>query len=154
LSVHVRLLRMGAKKRPFYRIVAVDSRRARDGSYLENLGTYNPITTPAEVIVREQQLSQWLDRGAEPSETVRSLLTQIGYMEKRERAKRGEDVSEVALRTTINERKKTTRKMKKASLAAEAATTAPEAASPETPSEAPAAEEKQGEETETKESTE
>jgi small subunit ribosomal protein S16 len=105
---------MGAKKRPFYRIVAADSRRARDGRFLENLGTYNPICKPAEVKVQEDKLTYWFDQGAQPSDTVKSLLTQIGFNEKYEKAKRGEDVSEIVLKTTIKERKKKTRKMKKA----------------------------------------
>ena len=109
---------MGAKKRPYYRIVAADSRRARDGRFLERLGTYNPITKPAEVTVAEDKLIKWLDQGATPSDTVSSLLTQIGFTEKYQKAKRGEDVSEIALKTIITERKKKTRKMKKAAVAA------------------------------------
>ena len=111
---------MGAKKRAFYRIVAADSRRARGGSYLENLGTYNPITKPAEVKVSEEGLIRWLDRGAVPTDTVWSLLRQIGFSTKYHQYKKGEDVSEVTLKTTITERPKKTRKMKKAAVAAEA----------------------------------
>ena len=116
MAVHLRLKRMGAKKRPFYRIVAADSRRSRDGRFLEIVGTYNPITKPAEVTVAEDKLTKWLDDGAIPSDTVGSLLTQIGFTEKYLKAKKGEDVSEVTLRTTITERKKKTRKMKKATV--------------------------------------
>jgi small subunit ribosomal protein S16 len=118
LAVHIRLRRIGAKKRPFYRIVAADSRRARDGRFLEVLGTYNPITQPAELSVIEERLTKWLDDGAVPSDTVSSLLTQIGFVEKYEKAKRGEDVSDMTLKTTITERKKKTRKSKKATVAA------------------------------------
>jgi small subunit ribosomal protein S16 len=121
LAVHLRLRRMGAKKRAFYRIVAIDSRRARGGSYLENLGTYNPITKPAEIKVSEEGLTRWLNQGAIPTDTVRSLLTQIGYTVKYEKIKKGEDVSEITLKTTIKERPKKTRKMKKAAVAAAAA---------------------------------
>jgi len=117
LPVHIRLRRMGAKKRPFYRIVAADSRRARDGRFLEILGTYNPITKPAEVQVFEDRVTKWLDRGAIPSDTVSSLLTQIGYTQKYHKAKKGEDTSEITLKTTIRERPKKTRKMKKAAVA-------------------------------------
>lgn len=124
MPVHVRLQRKGAKKRPFYRIVAVDSRRARNSRYLENLGTYDPIKTPAEVNIFEDKMTKWLNEGAQPTDTVRSLLTQIGFVEKYEKAKAGEDVSEIALKTTIKERKKRTRKMKKAAVAAETAKTA------------------------------
>ncbi len=122
MAVHIRLRRMGAKKRPFYRIVAADSRRARDGRFLEVLGTYNPITVPAEISVHEDKLTKWLNEGAVPSDTVSSLLTQIGFVEKYHKAKAGADVSEIELRTTIKERKKKTRRIKKAALAqAEAA---------------------------------
>lgn len=117
MPVHLRLLRKGTKKRAFYRIVAADSRRARDGRFLEILGTYNPITKPAEVVVAEDKISKWLDDGAVPSQTVRSLFTQIGFLEKYAKAKKGDDVSEIALKTTIKERQKKTRKMKKAAVA-------------------------------------
>jgi small subunit ribosomal protein S16 len=109
---------MGAKKRPFFRIVAADSRKARDGRFLETLGTYNPITKPAEIKVAEDRISKWLDDGATPSSTVGTLLTQIGFIEKYQKAKRGEDVSTIALKTVIKERPKKTRKMKKAAVAA------------------------------------
>lgn len=113
---------MGAKKRPFYRIVAIDSRRARDGKYLENLGTYNPITKPAEVHVFEDKLVKWFNDGAQPSNTVHALLSQIGFLSKYEKIKKGEDVSEIELKTQIKERPKKTRQMRKAALAkAEAA---------------------------------
>jgi len=108
---------MGTKKRPFYRIVAADSRRARDGSFLEILGTYNPIPKPAEVKVFEERVTKWLDRGAVPSDTVGSLLTQIGFTQKYHKAKKGEDTSEISLKATIRERPKKTRKMKKAAVA-------------------------------------
>jgi small subunit ribosomal protein S16 len=138
LAVHIRLRRMGKKKRPFYRIVAAESRRARDGRFLEVLGTYNPIEVPAVVTVREERLSYWLSEGAEPSDTVSSLLTQIGFIDKYRKARTGADVTEVALKTTIKERKKKTRRAKKAAAvkaqAAEAeAAAAVEAASNEKP---------------------
>ena len=116
---------MGTKKRPFYRIVAADSRRARDGRFLEKLGTYNPIATPAEVKVAEDKLVYWLEQGATPSETVKSLLTQIGFTEKYHKRRRGEDVSTIALKTAIREGKKRTRKVKKAALAPKAQAEAP-----------------------------
>ncbi|UCG62213.1 MAG: 30S ribosomal protein S16 [Candidatus Zixiibacteriota bacterium] len=117
MAVHLRLLRTGAKKQPYYRIVATDSRRSRDGRFLEIVGTYNPIAKPAEVKVFEDKLTTWLNQGAQPTDTVRSLLTQIGFIEKYSKAKRGEDVTEMALKTTINERPKKTRKMRKAAVA-------------------------------------
>ena len=109
---------MGAKKRAFYRIVAADSRRARNGRFLEVLGTYNPLTKPAVINVHEDKLTNWLNEGAQPSDTVGSLLTQIGFIEKYEKAKKGQDVTEVILKQHITERKKKTRKMKKAILVA------------------------------------
>ena len=118
LSEHIRLTRKGKKKQPFYRIVAIDSRRARDGRFLETIGTYDPVVTPASVSVKEDRLTAWLNDGAQPSNTVSSLLTQIGFLEKYELAKQGKDVSEMELKTTIAERKKRTRKMKKAAAAA------------------------------------
>jgi small subunit ribosomal protein S16 len=108
---------MGARKRPFYRIVAADSRRARDGRFLEILGTYNPIAKPAEVKVFEERVTRWLDDGAIPSDTVSSLLTQIGFTAKYHKAKRGEETADISLKTTITERRKKTRKMKKAAVA-------------------------------------
>ncbi len=121
MAVHLRLLRRGTKKRPFYRIVAADSRRARDGRFLEIVGTYDPITNPAEVAVAEEKVTKWLNEGAIPTDTVRSLFTQIGFLEKYEKANKGEDVSEMTLRTTIKERQKKTRKMKKAAIVTEEA---------------------------------
>lgn len=119
MAVHVRLRRMGAKKRPFYRIVAIDSRRARDAVYLDNLGTYNPIEKPAVIKVHEDRLIKWFDQGAQPSDTVHALLSQIGFLAKYEEYKKGKDVSEIELKTTIKERPKKTRQMKKAALKAE-----------------------------------
>ena len=141
MAVHIRLRRTGKKRQPYYRIVATDSRRARDGRFLEALGHYSPVDQPASVIVKEDRIMHWLDDGAEPSDTVRSLLSQIGFMEKYEKVKRNEDVSDMVLETTITERKKKTRKMKKAAVkAAEAAAdtaaeteTKEEAAAEETP---------------------
>lgn len=129
MAVHLRLLRMGAKRQPYFRIVAADSRRARDGRFLEIIGTYNPITKPAEVKIFEDKVTRWFDEGAEASDTVKSLLSQIGFIEKYNRAKKGEDVSAVELKSSITERRKKTRKMKKAAVAAEktAAAEAPKA---------------------------
>ncbi len=74
MSVHLRLFRMGAKKKPFYRIVAADSRRARDGRYVEAVGTYDPLKDPAEVTLNEERVIDWLNKGAQPTQTVRNLL--------------------------------------------------------------------------------
>lgn len=82
MAVKLRLLRMGAKKRPFYRIVAADSRTKRDGKYIELVGTYNPIATPAEVKINEEVALKWLNQGAIPTDTVKSLFRQNGINEK------------------------------------------------------------------------
>ena len=118
MAVHLRLRRVGTHKRPFYRIVAADSRRSRDGRFLELLGTYDPVLKPATIDLAEDRIAQWLDQGAVPSDTVGSLLAQIGFTEKYLRGKKGEDVTQLALRKTITERPKKTRRMKKASVAA------------------------------------
>ena len=131
MAVHIRLRRTGAKKQAHYRIVAADSRSPRDGRFLERLGTYNPIAKPAQVSVFEDKLTKWLDEGAVPSHTVKSLLTQIGFTEKYLKAKKGEDVSEITLKATIKERAKKTRRMKKAAVAEAKSAPAAEA-SPET----------------------
>ena len=80
MAVKLRLKRMGAKKRPFYRIVAADSRSPRDGKFIEVVGTYNPITEPAEVKVNEELALKWLQNGAIPTDTVRDLLRKQGVM--------------------------------------------------------------------------
>jgi small subunit ribosomal protein S16 len=74
VAVRIRLRRMGAKKRPFYRVVVADSRAPRDGRFIETLGTYNPLITPAEVKLNAEKVQLWLSRGAQPSGTVRRLL--------------------------------------------------------------------------------
>jgi small subunit ribosomal protein S16 len=74
VAVRIRLRRMGAKKRPFYRVVVADSRAPRDGRFIETLGTYNPLITPAEVKLNAEKVQLWLSRGAQPSDTVRRLL--------------------------------------------------------------------------------
>ena len=79
MAVRIRLTRKGAKKRPFYRIVVADSEAPRDGKFLEIIGTYNPLTDPAEVQIDPERLRVWLDRGAQPSDTVRSLIKQKGF---------------------------------------------------------------------------
>lgn len=108
---------MGAKKRPIYRIVAIDSRRARDGRFVDMMGSYNPITKPAKITIDEQKVYKWLGQGATPSDTVHTLFSQIGLNEKWELIKQGKDASGLEVKTTITERKKKTRKAKAASAA-------------------------------------
>jgi len=79
MSVKIRLARHGAKKRPFYRIVVADNESPRDGRYLENVGTYNPLKEPVEVSVQEERIRYWMDQGAIPSDTVKSLLKKEGF---------------------------------------------------------------------------
>lgn len=82
MAVKLRLKRMGAKQKPFYRIVAADSRSPRDGRFIEIVGTYNPVKKPAEVTVNEELALKWLNNGAQPTETVRSILSKEGIMTK------------------------------------------------------------------------
>lgn len=71
---------MGAKKSPFYRIVAADSRAPRDGRFIEMLGTYNPTVNPAQVTIKEEEVLKWLNNGAQPSDTVKNLLSKQGIL--------------------------------------------------------------------------
>lgn len=82
MAVKLRLKRMGAKKRPFYRIIAADSRSPRDGRFIEEIGYYNPIEVPAIVKIDEEKALAWLNNGAIPTDTVRDLLSQEGIMKK------------------------------------------------------------------------
>ena len=110
MSLKIRLRRMGAKKRPFYRIVAIDSRKARDGRFVEILGWYNPIDIPAKVKLHEEKIYQHLDNGAQVSDTVSSLFRQTGLIEKYQKTKKGEDVSDIVLSETIKEKSKKKKK--------------------------------------------
>ena len=76
--VKIRLRRMGAKKAPFYRIVVADSRYPRDGRFIEEIGTYNPVVSPAELKVDVERAQAWIKTGAQPTETVRDLLKKAG----------------------------------------------------------------------------
>ena len=82
MAVRIRLSRMGSTKRPFYRIVVADSRSPRDGRFVEVIGTYNPRTEPVAVQVNSERLQTWLKQGAEPTDTVRSLLKKKGLLAK------------------------------------------------------------------------
>lgn len=81
MSVKIRMRRMGAKKVPFYRIVVADSRAPRDGRCIEEIGYYNPLVEPVELKVDVEKAKKWLANGAQPSETVRSLLKKSGVLE-------------------------------------------------------------------------
>ena len=79
MSVKIRLARHGGNKTPFYRIVVADNKSPRDGRYLENVGTYNPLKDPAEVSIKNERIRYWIDKGARPSDTVKSLLKKEGF---------------------------------------------------------------------------
>ncbi len=89
MAVKLRLKRMGAKKAPYYRLVVADSRSPRDGRFIDTVGTYNPLTTPAEVKIDEEKAMKWLNNGAIPTDTVKNLLSKAGIMEKFHNAKQG-----------------------------------------------------------------
>lgn len=82
MAVRMRLARHGATKRPFYRIVVADSESPRDGRYLENVGTYNPLQDPAQVTLKTDRVLYWLQQGAIPTDTVKSLLKKQGVTAK------------------------------------------------------------------------
>ena len=82
MSVKIRLTRMGSKKKPFYRINVADSRAPRDGKFIETVGTYNPLIAENQVTLKEERIMEWLNNGAQPSDTVRNILSNAGIMKK------------------------------------------------------------------------
>ena len=74
MAVKIRLRRMGAKKAPFYRVVVADSRYPRDGRFIEEIGYYNPLTNPADIKINAEKATEWLAKGAQPTDTVKALL--------------------------------------------------------------------------------
>lgn len=87
MAVKLRLKRMGAKKKPFYRVVAADSRSPRDGRFIENIGTYNPLN--GEINIKEEIAMKWLNNGAIPTDTAKNVLSKAGIMTKFHNEKRG-----------------------------------------------------------------
>ena len=81
MAVKIRLNRMGAKKAPFYRVVVADSRYPRDGRFIEELGHYNPTTNPVDIKIDIEKAQTWIKNGAQPTETVKSLLKKAGMTE-------------------------------------------------------------------------
>ena len=81
MAVKMRLRRMGAKKAPFYRVIVADSRSPRDGRFIEEIGYYNPLTSPAEIKIDAEKAKKWIDNGAQPTETVKSLLKKSGIVD-------------------------------------------------------------------------
>ncbi len=112
MAVKLRLRRMGKKKQPVYKVVAADSRSPRDGKFIEAIGLYNPKTEPATVDIKESRALYWLGVGAQPTDTVKNLLTHQGILLKRELMKKG--LSEEQVNVKLDEWKK----LKEANLAA------------------------------------
>lgn len=130
MSVKLRLRRMGNINRPYYRLVAIDTRMRRDGRSIEELGSYDPLKKPATVNLKEEPILSWLNRGAEPSPTVRELLRQRGILLKWELMRAGVSAQEATQRvaTALDKqvaRPKKTRLSKKAQAKAAAAGGAP-----------------------------
>lgn len=124
--VKLRLRRMGKKKQPIYKVVAADARSPRDGKFLEAVGTYNPLTNPHSIDLKEDRVMYWLNVGAQPTLTVKSILSQQGILLKRDLTKRGLSEDKVAARleewTKLKEAKgfkKTTKKEVKKETVAE-----------------------------------
>jgi small subunit ribosomal protein S16 len=80
MAVKIRLKRMGAKKKPFYRIVVADSRSPRDGKFIEEIGYYNPLTNPADIKLDKEKTEKWIANGAQPTDTVKSLIKKSGII--------------------------------------------------------------------------
>jgi small subunit ribosomal protein S16 len=80
MAVKIRLKRMGAKKKPFYRIVVADSRSPRDGKFIEELGYFDPLKEPAEIKINEEKAKSWISNGAQPTDTVKALLKKSGVL--------------------------------------------------------------------------
>ncbi len=83
MAVKIRLTRMGDKKSPFYRVVVADSRSPRDGRFIEILGTYNPLTEPAEIKLDADKAKKWIANGAQPTQVAKDLLVKSGIIEKK-----------------------------------------------------------------------
>lgn len=144
MSVKIRLKRMGSKKRPFYRIIATDSRMPRDGRFIETLGYYDPMKQPAEVNIKEDLVFKWMKRGAQPSSNTEQILRNAGVLKKWSLLKKGVSPEELESKyeqlkasetppmdPSERERK---RSDKKAAAEAEATAAAEAAAAPQEPS--------------------
>lgn len=81
MAVKIRLKRIGAKKSPYYRVVVADSRYPRDGRFIEEIGTYNPVPNPSEIKIDNEKALKWLKNGAQPTDTVKTLLKKVGVIE-------------------------------------------------------------------------
>ena len=83
MAVKIRLTRMGDKKSPFYRVIVADSRSPRDGKFIDILGTYNPLTDPAEIKIDNEKAQKWIKNGAQPTDTARNILVKSGAIEEK-----------------------------------------------------------------------
>ena len=110
MAVKIRLKRMGAKKRPFYRIVVADSRFPRDGRFIEEVGYYNPIEVPAVVKINKDLAMKWLNNGAIPTDTVRDIFSKEGVMKEFHESKMTKKSPKEKKETVKKEEKKTTTK--------------------------------------------
>lgn len=139
--IRIRLRRVGAKRQPSYRIVIADSRAARDGLFLENVGFYNPRTEPPTVNIKEEQVLSWLQKGAQPTDSVKSLLESKGTMARFARLRQGEPLekllSEVATTGAAAEKAASKTKPIIAQPQEVAAPVGPEAAEPQEGQERP-----------------
>ena len=81
MAVKIRLKRMGAHKKPFYRVVVADSRSPRDGRFIEEIGTYNPMTEPSEIKIDAEKAKKWISTGAQPTASIKALLQRIGIVD-------------------------------------------------------------------------
>lgn len=140
MSTKIRLRRMGKKKQPFYRIVVADSRMPRDGRAVEEIGTYNPVTRPGRITIKEERVFDWLNKGAQPSDTVNSLFRRIGVLKKWSLLKAGQDATDVEILTELTETDKPTARAKKTAAKAKAEAAEAEAPVEEAVAEAPAEE--------------
>lgn len=150
MSVKLRLQRMGKKKQPIYKIVAVDSRVKRDGRFIDAVGLYNPSTNPMTITLREDRIFHWLERGAQPTDTVKNLLSRKGvWLKWGLKRKKADDATiaaefekwqmmQAAKLQKENERKARRKAAKKKKKAEAAVPAQPEAAAPETPAPAQA----------------
>jgi len=92
MAVRIRLKRMGAHKKPFYRVVVSDSRSPRDGRFIDEIGYYNPVSEPVQLKIDEEKALKWLQNGAQASDTARSLLSKAGVLKKFHELKQGKQV--------------------------------------------------------------
>ncbi len=140
MSVKIRLRRMGKKKQPMYRFVATDSRMPRDGRFLEVLGWYRPLEHPAKMKLNVPSTLSWLERGAQPSDTVASLFRHSGMAEIWEKKQRGDDVSGMEVKDALPEKQHKVKSKARARMVEQSAKEAEAAAAAKAEAEKPAEE--------------